>query len=156
MSCPKCGMPLIVANGQEACGRCDTKRGAPKEEWDTQGPSVMLDPLAPIDRELAQRTDQAALELAKVATVETVSEIRELVGVAKAKRLAGMVRDPTKEARNLAAVFNALIEKSLLLEGRPTQITEHRDLEDYAKILQQLAPQAVKVIDSTAEDVGSS
>jgi hypothetical protein len=116
----------------------------------------MLDPLAPLDRELVQRTDQATLELAKVATVETVSEIRELVGAAKAKRLAGLVRDPTKEARNLAAVFNALIEKSLLLEGRPTQITEHRDLEDYAKILQQLAPQAVKVIDSTAEDIEPS
>lgn len=155
MTCPDCGCPLIASNGQDICPRCDTPR---RSEGESQGPSVVaqatltaLD-VPDFDRELSAKADTATLNLLKAASVETASEMLELVGLSKAQRLAGQVRDPTKTARNLAAVFNAITEKRLLLEGRPTQITEHRDLEDYVKLLGELAPGAVTV-DGTAEEL---
>jgi hypothetical protein len=62
----------------------------------------------------------------------------------------GKVRDPSAVARN-AAVSKAInIDKTLLLEGRPTQITEHRDIGEIVRSLDSIAPGLV--VDGTGED----
>jgi hypothetical protein len=42
-------------------------------------------------------------------------------------------------------------DKRLAVQGRPTQITEHRDVAEIVRRLQAIG--VIEVIDSTAEDV---
>lgn len=64
----------------------------------------------------------------------------------------GRITDPSvasKVARDLSQVRTQSIDKRLAIQGRPTQITEHRTMSE---ILRQLrALKVVEVIDSTAE-----
>lgn len=64
---------------------------------------------------------------------------------------SGRAQDPAKMARDLSQVKTQSIDKRLALQGRPTQITERRDLGQIVARLQQLG--AVKVIEASAEEV---
>lgn len=151
MTCPKCSMPLIVAQGREMCGRCDTPRPPSPSDEPTKR-RELAQRAAPPSLEINRAMEAKAIDLCRGSALRALAEVDELLALAQQHRLGGMVRDPAKAATEVAKVYGILTDKMLLLEGRPTQITESRDLEDYAKILQQLAPQAVKVVDSTAEE----
>jgi hypothetical protein len=63
----------------------------------------------------------------------------------------GKVQDPARVARDLSQVMAQAVDKRLAIQGRPTQITEHRDIDAIIRQLQ--AKGVIEVIDSTAEDV---
>lgn len=91
------------------------------------------------------------LDTARLAT--TVSNI----AIAKTRELLedGKIRDPavaSKVARDLSQVSTQSIDKRLAVQGRPTHITEHRDLTEIVRALASLAPGAVQFIDTTAEE----
>jgi hypothetical protein len=62
---------------------------------------------------------------------------------------AGEVRDPSRVARDLSQVVAQSIEKRHAIQGRPTQIVEHRDVSE---IVRQLVALGVA---SVAPDAGS-
>jgi hypothetical protein len=64
---------------------------------------------------------------------------------------AGKVADPSRVARDLSQVVTQSIDKRLAIQGRPTQITEHRDVGDIIRKLQSIG--VIEIIDSTADDV---
>jgi len=101
-------------------------------------------PQTPEERRTELReAETSSIRAAKLAATEAWEEVRELIGEVKALRLAGQLKDPAKSAQNLALTGAVLTDKALLLEGRPTSITEHRDLDDVLRGLQHLAPQAI-------------
>jgi hypothetical protein len=59
----------------------------------------------------------------------------------------GSNRDPSKAARDLSQVKAQSVDKRLALQGRPTQITERRDLSE---IVRALVGMKVAVIQETA------
>jgi hypothetical protein len=60
----------------------------------------------------------------------------------------GTVADPSRVARDLSQVMSQAVDKRLAIQGRPTQITEHRDVNE---ILRQLVVLGVVKIDDTIE-----
>jgi uncharacterized NAD(P)/FAD-binding protein YdhS len=50
----------------------------------------------------------------------------------------GKVGDPSRVARDLAQVKSQSIDKRLALQGRPTQITEHRDYKEIVNALEAM------------------
>lgn len=63
---------------------------------------------------------------------------------------AGELRDPAKTAMNAAITSGTLLDKRLLLEGRPTQITAH---EDPKREAQALARRLGVALETTATDL---
>jgi hypothetical protein len=60
----------------------------------------------------------------------------------------GEIKDPARAARDLSQIRTQAIDKRLALQGRPTQISEHRNLDEILNKLESLG--AVKSIESTA------
>jgi hypothetical protein len=83
---------------------------------------------AVLGRELAQEAMKLALALAK----------------------AGELRDPAKTAMNAIITSGTALDKRLVLQNRPTIITEHRDPKLAAAAL---ARRLGLTIDSTAEEL---
>jgi hypothetical protein len=54
---------------------------------------------------------------------------------ARAQLKAGEARDPASVARNAAVTKAVNIDKMMLLEGRPTQVTEHRDADELMRAI---------------------
>lgn len=79
----------------------------------------------------------AYAELERVAIVETT-----------AKLASGDVKDPSTVLRNAAVAKGVNIDKFLILDGRPTSISEHRTRDDIFKELEREG-----MIDSTAEEI---
>lgn len=67
---------------------------------------------------------------------------------------AGQVRDPSRVGRDLSQISSQMVEKRLSLQGRPTQIVEHRDVNEIVRALQGMGVLQVEAIDSTAEELG--
>lgn len=87
------------------------------------------------------------LDTARLAT--TVGNI----AIAKTKELLenGQIRDPavaSKVARDLSQVSTQSIDKRLAVQGRPTQITEHRDHREILRALQAMG--VAQIVDGTA------
>lgn len=59
----------------------------------------------------------------------------------------GEVQDPSRVARDLSQVRSQAIDKRLALEGRPTKITETRNVEEVVRALEGLG--VVKAVDAT-------
>jgi siroheme synthase (precorrin-2 oxidase/ferrochelatase) len=65
------------------------------------------------------------------------------------KRLEdGTVADPSKAARDISQVVAQSVDKRLAIQGWPTQIVEHRDVNE---ILRQLVALGVVTIDDTVD-----
>ena len=62
--------------------------------------------------------------------------------------------DPGRAARDLSQVMAQAIDKRLALQGRPTQIVEHRDIAEIVRAL--VSKGVVEVIDSTAVEEGAT
>lgn len=65
----------------------------------------------------------------------------------------GKVEDPARVARDLSQVMSQSVEKRLAVQGRPTQIVEHRDVGEIVRALE--AMKVIQVVDSTAIEVTS-
>ena len=69
------------------------------------------------------------------------------------KRLkTGNVADPSRVARDLSQVMAQAVDKRLAIQGRPTQIVEHRDVGEIIRQLVALGVVCDDAIDGTAED----
>lgn len=64
---------------------------------------------------------------------------------------AGREMDPARVARDLSQVVSQSVDKRLAVQGRPTQITEHRDVREIVRALEAL--KVVQVIDSTSVEI---
>lgn len=62
------------------------------------------------------------------------------------------IREPSRVARDLAQVGAQSVEKRLSLQGRPTQIVEHRDVSEIVRALEGLGVVKLDAIESTAEE----
>jgi hypothetical protein len=86
--------------------------------------------------------------------LETATLGRELATTAMRLALeqanAGTLRDPAKTAMNAIITSGTALDKRLILQNRPTQITEHRDPKLAAAAL---ARRLGVSIDSTAEEL---
>jgi hypothetical protein len=68
---------------------------------------------------------------------------------------AGKVQDPSRVARDLSQVMSQQVEKRMSIQGRPTQIVEHRDVNQILAGLQALGVVKVDAIESTADEGGA-
>ncbi len=80
---------------------------------------------------------------ASIATGVAVEKTQELLE-------SGRCQDPSKTARDLADVVSKSTEKKLLLEGKPTTISENRSPTEIISALERVAPGLF--IESTAEE----
>lgn len=89
---------------------------------------------------------QAYLDAAILAREVSTTALEQALKDAK----AGNLRDPAKTAMNAAITSGTLLDKRLVIEGRPTAIVQHNDPKQAAS---QLARKLNLVIDSTAEEI---
>jgi hypothetical protein len=75
---------------------------------------------------------------------------QEAMRLALAQARAGELRDPGKTAMNAIITSGTALDKRLILQNRPTQITEHRDPKLAAAAL---ARRLGVSIDGTAEEL---
>lgn len=87
-------------------------------------------------------TSREIVIAANLATLEAVEATRAQVA-------AGEAKDPSTSARNLATTAGINVDKSLLIEGRPTIITSSDDVPALLARMQRLLG---PTFDSTAED----
>jgi hypothetical protein len=86
---------------------------------------------------------RAIVTAANEGTLEAIDAAREQIK-------AGEAKDPSTIARNLSVAAGISVDKSLLLEGRPTEIHGNENVEALmARMSRFLGPSAV---DSTAEE----
>lgn len=85
-----------------------------------------------IDRLITQQAREGAIRAAEVEQRAWEAQMEQLD--------EGQVRDPSAVARNAAVSKAVNVDKMLLLEGRPTQITEHRDVDEIIRALDAVAP----------------
>lgn len=111
----KCGIPASTLKDW-----CNTSRVAQyeklREDWagkiEAQLASDLLD-----NARLASRTERLAIEAAKTSLENETA------------------REPAKIARDISQVKAQAIDKRLALQGRPTQITERRDVGEIVRAL---------------------
>lgn len=115
------------------------------------------------DRMYADRLQKRREELAPVIEARLAADMLDNATLASdVTRLAiqktrdmleaGRVQDPSRVARDLSQVATQAVDKRLALQGRPTQIVEHRDTAEIIRKLEGMgvAVQAEPAIDSTA------
>jgi hypothetical protein len=80
---------------------------------------------------------EAAAANNMLSTVWEASEVQNLA-IERAKEMLeeGRVADPSKVARDLADVMAKNVDKRLALQGRPTQISEHRNTDEVIRALE--------------------
>ena len=80
---------------------------------------------------------EAAAANNMLSTVWEASEVQNLA-IERAKEMLeeGRIADPSKVARDLADVMAKNVDKRLALQGRPTQISEHRNSDEIIRALE--------------------
>lgn len=103
---------------------------------------------ANVDQRLVDRFTANAQQAAEVTTLAT-EKTRELLESDDVKGASYA----SSAGRNLATIFGIAVDKSRVIEGKPTVITQHdgRDLDDILRSLNQLVPGLV--VDSTCEPI---
>jgi hypothetical protein len=102
------------------------------------------------DKYSSQMEEQLAHEYREVAR-NAVEVMRVALEKAHQALLSGDEKDPARAAANIARVGQSATDKLLSLTGRPTQITETRNLDE---ILRSLASRGVLQIPAEASDGG--
>jgi hypothetical protein len=102
--------------------------------------------LARIREEWAPRREALAAQ----RMLDNTSRAGEVLALAIEKTRehleSGRCADPATVARSLADVMAKSVDKRLALQGRPTQITEHRDVNEIVRALEGM--KVVQVIDA--------
>jgi hypothetical protein len=113
-----------------------------------------------ISERYAKRREELAPQLEGIFANDLLDNARRsslviqlAIDETKQRLETGTVAEPSRVARDLSQVMSQAVDKRLAIQGRPTQITEHRDVNE---ILRQLVALGVFKIDdaieSTAED----
>lgn len=76
---------------------------------------------------------------------------REAIERSREMLRSGKVQEPSRMARDLSQVRTQAVDKRLALQGRPTQITEKREVKEIVRALQGMG--VVEVIDGEAQEV---
>lgn len=98
-----------------------------------------------IERGLIERFRRTA-DLAAQATDDAIHATRSLVEAGEAKDASAM----STVARNLSTVAGINTDKALVLQGKPTSITQHTSAEDALKALAQMVG---VTLEGTAEEI---
>jgi hypothetical protein len=110
----------------------------------------------------AERFEKRRLELAPAVEAKLANDLldnarRAQLGMKLAvkrtyeKLKRGEIDDPARAARDLSQVATQSIDKRLAILGRPTVITEHRDVAEIIRALEGL--KVAQIIDGTAEEL---
>ena len=125
----------------EQCGIPDRTLRDWRQQYPERYSEIRAGRVADIDRELMHEYKALARD-AQIAAAKAVALEQERLE-------AGEVRDAASSARNLTITSATATDKSLLLDDRPTQITEHRTSDQAIEELRRLG---VDVVDGTCED----
>jgi hypothetical protein len=98
----------------------------------------------------AKQVEQTIVAKARENARKAADVISQAIDKAAEQVESGKV-DAAKTALSLATAQGIQIDKALVLEGRPTVITERRDAEDILRSLNEMVPGLV--IDSTATEL---
>lgn len=102
----------------------------------------------------AQREAEAELvHTSKLAAADAFGEAHHLVELVKTMRENGQIIDPSiaaRTAKDLVVVAGVMIDKGLLLEGRPTSITQTNPDDHWAVVFRKMTGQT---IESTAVEI---
>jgi hypothetical protein len=96
------------------------------------------DRLAEIRKQLAPRIE-ATLADDMLDNARLATEVERLA-IERTQELldSGMCQDPSRVARDLSQIRTQAVDKRLALEGRPTQITAHRDIDEVVRSLESM------------------
>lgn len=118
-------------------------------DWREQRPAVWDKIISEHSREmdvnLTGGIREASLKMASILN-QTLEELAGKQHMISPEKLA-------QNAQQIAVAMSSMIEKTAMLENRPTQITEHRSAPE---LLAKLRAEFPGVIDSTAEDMDPS
>ncbi len=96
-------------------------------------------------RRIEERRDELAPALEGILANDLLDTARRAAVItslalerAQEKLERGLVEDPARVARDVAQVASQAIEKRLAIQGRPTQIVEHRDVAEIVRALEAL------------------
>lgn len=99
---------------------------------------------------------QLANDLLSNARLAAETE-RLAIEAARTELLEGTAKEPAKIARDLSQVKAQSVDKRLALQGRPTQITERRDINEIVRALVGMnvarVAEPIQVADATARSV---
>jgi hypothetical protein len=93
--------------------------------------------LAAITQQRAQLIDQACIEEFRQIVLNGTRATQSAIEAAREEIANGQVRDAAATARNLATASAIAADKIALMEGRPTQIIEHRSSDDVLRDLER-------------------
>jgi len=97
--------------------------------------------------QVAPQIEKSMVATARAAAMRSFEVAGEAVELEAQRLAAGEVKDAAASSRNLATTGGIMTDKMLLLDGRPTQISEQRSMDD---VLRSLA--AKGFIDGTATE----
>jgi hypothetical protein len=92
---------------------------------------------AQIKERRAALIDQACIEEFRQIVLNGTRATQSAIAAAQEELKAGNTRDPAATARNLATASAIAADKIALMEGRPTQIIEHRSSDDVLRDLER-------------------
>jgi hypothetical protein len=116
------------------------------------------------DRMYAERYEKRREELAPILEARLASNLLEnaasasdvtALAIQKTREMLedGRISDPSRVARDLSQVGTQAVDKRLALQGRPTQITENRDVAEIIRALEGMkvveTVQPVHSVDAT-------
>jgi hypothetical protein len=87
-----------------------------------------------------------------LATAREANEVaRQAIETTRKRLNAGKIEDSSRVARDLSQVSVQSVDKRLALQGRPTHVTEHRNIGELVNALVGL--KVAEVIEAAPEDV---
>jgi hypothetical protein len=117
---------------------------------------VHADRYAELEHQHAPQIEKQMMSQARaIATAANIATL-EAIEAARKQVEAGEARDPSTVARNLAVTMGVATDKSLLLDGRPTEIHSSQDVEQLlADVRRMLGPSYARnrAIDTTATEL---
>jgi hypothetical protein len=106
---------------------------------------------AQIKERRAALIDQACIEEFRQIVLNGTRATQSAIAAAQEDLDAGNTRDPAATARNLATASAIAADKIALMEGRPTQIIEHRSSDDVLRDLERGGFIDAQAIEDTEE-----
>jgi hypothetical protein len=97
--------------------------------------------LAALQRTHAPEIERAIIHRARDAALSAAASTQEAIDLERKRIAKGEVRDAAASAQKLSITEGVQVDKALVLEGRPSQITQHRpDLADIFAELKERVP----------------
>jgi hypothetical protein len=111
------------------------------------------DRYAELAEEHSQHIEKIILQGARENAILAAEVERKALAATLTQIEAGELKDASTAARNAATVKGINVDKALQLTGRPTQITEKRNLQEITRSLIAAGVLKQTAVDGTAEEV---